>query len=100
MKNTLTESDFIHGFTGIYRDTFSYYGRRALWEWLSQLEEDTGEEIEFDSVALCCKFTEYENLAELNQAYDENFISLDEVSDKTIVIWVGGESFIIQDYYP
>ena len=44
------------------KDTFSYAGLEALFEYLEQLEEDTGEEMEFDMVGICCDYTEYENL--------------------------------------
>ena len=49
-------------------DNFSYEGLRALFDYIEQLEEDMGEEIELDVIALCCEYSEIE---EDEQAYKE-----------------------------
>lgn len=41
---------------------WSRSGALALVEYLKELEEDTGEEIEFDRVAIRCDFSEYSGL--------------------------------------
>jgi hypothetical protein len=41
---------------------FSYEGTKALFEYFEQYEQDTGEQMEFDPVAIRCDFDEYENL--------------------------------------
>jgi hypothetical protein len=43
---------------------FSYQGAIALVEYLEDLEEDTGEPMCFDPVAIRCDFTEYETYTE------------------------------------
>jgi hypothetical protein len=40
---------------------WSHSGARALVEYLEQMEEDTGEEIEFDAVAIRCDWSEFES---------------------------------------
>lgn len=40
------------------KDNFSYNGLRTLYDYLEQLEEDTGETIELDVIALCCEYSE------------------------------------------
>lgn len=40
---------------------WSHDGASALIEYLEQLEEDTGTEIEFDAVAIRCDYSEYES---------------------------------------
>jgi hypothetical protein len=42
---------------------WSHAGARALAEYLEEIEESTGEEIEFDTVAIRCDYSEYESLA-------------------------------------
>lgn len=37
---------------------FSYDGLEVLFDYLEQYEEDTGEAIELDVVALCCEYSE------------------------------------------
>jgi len=87
MINTVTQKEFVDAFVKIGReDNFSYWGRIALFEYLEELEEDLGEQIEFDPIAICCEFTEYESLEELNKEYDKEFKDLDEVSHYSQVI--------------
>ena len=87
MIDAVTQTEFVDRFVKIDRENnFSYWGRIALFEYLEELEEDMGEQIEFDPIALCCEYTEYESLDELNEVYGKKFEDLDEVSDYTPVI--------------
>lgn len=98
MKTTVSFCDFTDAFLKMGREnSFSYEGKRALFDYLEQYEQDTGEEIELDIIALCCEYTEYENLEEYNSRYDE-VESIEEIEDKTTVIRIDNSSFIIQDY--
>ena len=47
-----------------YKNNFSYDGKKALFDYLEEYEESTGEQIEFDMVAICCEYSEYTNLAQ------------------------------------
>jgi hypothetical protein len=38
-------------------DQFGYDGLRVLFDFLEQFEQDTGEEIELDVIALCCEYS-------------------------------------------
>lgn len=84
------------------KEQFSYEGKRALYDFLIELEDDIGKEQELDVIALCCEFTEYDNLKELQENY--NVESIEDLEDKTCVIPVdpdykdGYGRFIIQDY--
>ena len=40
------------------QDQFTYSGKRVLFDYLEQYEEDTGESIELDVIALCCDYVE------------------------------------------
>ena len=87
MIDRVTQTEFVDAFVKIDReDNFSYWGRVALFEYFEEWEEDMGEQIKFDPIAICCKFTEYESLDELNKAYDKEFKDLDEVSHYSQVI--------------
>ena len=62
MKETLTTNEIADR---LFRDEnagFSYNGAKALAEYLEQLEEDTGEEMEFDRVAIRCDYSEHASL--------------------------------------
>lgn len=59
MKQTVNKYDFERAFVDAGRkDQFSYEGRGLLFDYLEQSEDDTGQEIELDVVALCCDYAE------------------------------------------
>ena len=70
MKATLSTSQVADRlFSDKENNGFSYGGCRALAEWLEQYEEDCGEEIELDVVAIRCDFSEYANPIEWADDY-------------------------------
>lgn len=59
MKTTVTFCDFCDAFRKCDRnDTFSYDGKKALFDYLEEVEQSTGEEIELDVITLCCDYDE------------------------------------------
>jgi hypothetical protein len=59
MKQTINFSAFCDAFRQMDRqDSFTYEGKKAIFEWIEFYEEDTGEEIELDVIAICCDFNE------------------------------------------
>jgi NAD(P)H-dependent FMN reductase len=72
MKQSINFYQFAEQFQAVRPNSFSREGLIALWEYLEQFEEDTGHEIEFDVIALCGDFTEYDSLADYQQDYSDN----------------------------
>ena len=59
MYQSINESEFRSAFHSMGRGgQFSYEGLTILFEGLEQYEQDTGEEIELDVIALCCDYSE------------------------------------------
>ena len=59
MKTTVNWYEFRDAFTRMGRENnFSYSGLRVLFDYFEQYEEDTGEEVEMDVIAICCEFNE------------------------------------------
>ena len=59
MKTTVTLSDFRDAFRTMGRsDQFTYDGQEVLFNFLEEMEQDTGEEYELDVIALCCDWYE------------------------------------------
>ena len=58
MKQSINRYQFEQEFKSLRPDNFSYEGLNVLFDYLEQYEEDTGEELELDVVALCCDFSE------------------------------------------
>ena len=84
MKMTVDYHDFERAFTDFSRrDNFSNHGLRALFEYLEEYEQDTGEEIELDVVALCCEYSE-EPLEDVLKNY--SLQDLEELRDNTSVV--------------
>lgn len=80
MKITVTETMFIEQFRIMNRmDNFSYDGLRALFEYFENLEDDIGEEIECDVIAICCDFHEM-TISEILVAY-EGILSDQDIQD-------------------
>ena len=123
MKKSISFYDFERAFIDCnLENNFSYSGKKALFNYLEEYEEDTGEEIELDVIAICCEFTEYENVEEFIKNYDDSYIKWDikpdeegeteeekngiidyegtiqKIGEYKQVIYIDGESFIIQDF--
>ena len=112
-QSNLSFGDFCDSFSESYKNNFTYEGKQALYDYLIQYEEDTGEEIEMDIVAFCCDYNEYSGIDEYIQNYntdidksefegdEEGFKKavMEEIQNKTTLIEIeGSEGFIIQVY--
>jgi len=99
MKQSVNMYDFERAFKRFERDNFSYDGLKALFEYLEEYEEDTGEEVELDVIALCCDYMEYDSLKEYNDDYGTKYSEIDAIQNDTTLIKIDGlSSFIIQQY--
>ena len=59
MKTTVSLHDFREAFRSCGRaDQFSHEALEVLFDYLEQYEDDMGEELELDVIALCCDFSE------------------------------------------
>jgi hypothetical protein len=98
MKKTVSVYDFIDEFRGgQYKNNFSYEGLKALFEYFENYEEETGEEIELDVVAIACDWTEYESLEEIKENYS-CIETLEDLYNYTSVIEVDNGDIIIMDF--
>lgn len=91
-------SQFCDSFSDTYKNNFSYAGKRALFDYLENMEEDTGEQIELDPVCLCCDYTEYENFEELKNVYPD-IKDMEDLENNTSVIRLeNSDGFVIQNF--
>lgn len=59
MIQTITLSDFRDAFKRMGRaDQFSYEGLELIFDYIESYEQDSGEQVELDVIALCCEWTE------------------------------------------
>ena len=98
MYDTVNFNQFNNWFEKQRPDNFSYEGRFALFNYLEELEDDTGDKIEFDPIALCCEYSEYENFKEVQEHYDD-IETLEDLKNRTAVIEIeNSEKLIIQNF--
>ena len=100
MKQYISKYHFTDWFlsSDTYKNNFSYEGLHSLFDYLEQFEEDMGKEMEFDPVAICCEYSEYENLEEIKKNYDciENYEDLE--NNTSIIKIENTDRLIIQDF--
>jgi hypothetical protein len=58
MKQSINCHDFINAFDKLRPDNFSRSALILMFEYFEEYERDTGEEIEFDPIAICCEYSE------------------------------------------
>tara|TARA_Y100000816_G_scaffold280056_1_gene253013 strand:- start:441 stop:752 length:312 start_codon:yes stop_codon:yes gene_type:complete len=103
MITTVNRDMFVNGIRSVRPTNFTCEGLHALFDFFESLEDDTGEQIEFDPIAICCEWTEYGSISEYNQNYGSDVVggpgikTLDELEDITTVIRLDF-GFIILDH--
>ena len=91
MKTTINLHQFRDAFKRMDRTTqFSYEGLEVLFNGLEEYEEDTGEEIDFDVIALCCDFSEMTE-QEIMDSYN---VDLEE-SSKDMHDWLSNQTWVL-----
>lgn len=71
---------FVNAFRNMgYENKFSYEALEALFDFLDNCDEETGDSTELDVIGLCCDFTEYRTAVEA--AADYGFASELEADD-------------------
>jgi hypothetical protein len=100
MITTVNLHDFREAFRTTRPENFSYDGLTALFDYLEDLEEDTGEPMELDVIALCCDYTEYESIAEYQENYGAaNYPTMGDIEYHIVVIYIEGtDGFIVLDH--
>src|ERR1035437_10904812 len=89
MISTVTFFKFEDSFSDTYKNNFTYEGKKALFDYLEEYEESTGVQIELDPVALCCEYSEYDDLKDLQANYSD-IKSMEDLEDHTQVIKIEG----------
>ena len=85
MIRRINSFDFVNAFkkSDTYKNQFSNLGLYYLYKHLESYEEETGQELELDIVAIACDFTEYEDI---NEAVNDYQIGFEELQHSTDII--------------
>lgn len=86
MKQSINFNDFIDAFKAHDRyDAYGYEALRVIYDYLEQYEEDTGEEIELDVIAICCDY-DAQHYTDVASNYRIDVEGLDDDEAKQAVI--------------
>lgn len=96
MKQSITFGQFVDAFYAHNRyDSFGYDGLRVIFDYLEDYEDQTGEEIELDVIAICCDYNmmsiediikEYRiDVSDVDADDLEEYV-LDYLNDQTMVL--------------
>jgi hypothetical protein len=77
MYQNINFYQFCDSFSDQYKNNFTYEGKKALFDYLEEVEDSTGEKIELDVIALCCDYSEYANAYEAMQEYQPEDMPLE-----------------------
>ena len=89
MINTLSKNEFVDTITELRPNDFTPYALEEMFNWFEQYEEDTGEQIQFDPIAICCEYIQC-SLDEINNDYNQEFEDMDDA-----VEWLNDNSMVI-----
>lgn len=106
MKQSITFSQFVDAFHACNRyDSFGYDGLRVIFDYLESYEQDTGEEITLDVIAICCDYNmmsiedivkEYRiDVSDVDADDVEEYV-LDYLNDRTMVLGQCADGIVFQ----
>ena len=98
---TITDSSYFYHWlqkSDNYKNNFSYEGANALQAFLDNLSDELDENLEFDPIAWCCEYSEYENIEDFNEQHGTDHESKEDLEQFTSVIDLDGDGFIIADF--
>lgn len=98
MKKTVNESDFMDAFRRYDRyDQFGYAALSALFGYLNEIEEETGEEMELDVIALCCDYS-VADVVTIAQDYNIDISGMDADATREVVMeYLNGNTIVVAD---
>ena len=86
MKTTINQSEFIDAFHRCNRyEQFGYDALVSLFDYMEQMEEDCGEEMELDVIALCCDYS-VDSVADIASNYSIDIDGLDDDEARSAVL--------------
>ena len=86
MQQSINFNDFIDAFKAYDRyGSYGYEALKVIFEYLEQYEEDSGQEIELDVIAICCDYSA-EHYTAIASNYSIDLEGLDEDEAKQAVI--------------
>lgn len=97
MKTTVTSHQFVESFRACGRESqFSRAALFALFEYLEEYENSTGEEIELDPIGICCEWAEYSSAREAADDYGFEPDGDGDEREKSALDWLREKTQVIE----
>lgn len=98
VNSYIPDSQLYHDLKAMGRDNFSYDGAKALMEYLEDLSEDIGENIEYDPIAFCCDYAEYseQEYESLAEEYGKDFGKGADFDETALFDWLTDNTSLIK----
>jgi len=100
MKQTVNLSAFMDAFHAYKRyDQFGYQALQILFEYLEEMESETGEELELDVIALCCDYS-VDSVADIAENYGIDLSDCEDEDAKfdTVIEYLQDETQVCGDF--
>ena len=98
MKIEINKYQFSDMFKEMNRESnFSLEARDALFNYFEDLEADLGESVNIDIIAICCDFSEFDSLEDLQNSYPD-IESFEQLLDNTQAWELDNGKILIQNY--
>ena len=88
MINDLRDDDYA---------SYTYDQAKALVNYYEELSDDMGENIEWDTVAIRCEWTTYNNIEEVIANYSD-LESLEQLEEHTTVLIADDNTLVVMDF--
>lgn len=109
MYKTINLYEFAQWFSDsdTYKNNFTRPALIALYDYLEEYEESTGEKMEFDPIALCCEYSEYtsawdamyqyqpEDMPLVENSEGMDLVEIEQESEKLALEWLSDRTTVI-----
>lgn len=103
MKRSISKHEFISDVR--FKDSFTYEGASALFDYFEEWESEAEEELEFDPIGIRCDYSEYTSISQFMSDYDTDDWQVNNIEDffeilaeHTFFIKINDHHFIILNY--
>jgi len=95
MKDTLNEWQFVDQFKKIRPNQFSHEALFVLFDFFEEIDPD----MEFDPIAICCDFQEFDNFNDFKSDWGSDIETIEELQNNTTVLKIPkSDKFVIQQF--
>lgn len=96
MKITLNKTSFVSEIKKIRLDNFSVAALEMLFDWYEEMERDCDIQLEFDPIAICCDWSEYDEVDLIEEFGGQAGIYGEDATVENLIDWLRDETYVIE----